>query len=52
VEDGSLQVLCEHWTEAQKGVQLNTGQRRPGEREPHRRPRRRRRRRSHSTAKT
>jgi poly(A) polymerase len=26
VEDESLKVLCEHWTEAQKGVKLNTGQ--------------------------
>ncbi len=24
-EDGSLQSLADHWTEAQKGVQLNTG---------------------------
>jgi len=29
-EDESLQGLCDHWTEAQKGVQLNTGQHRNG----------------------
>ena len=48
VEDESLQALCDHWTEAQKGVKLNTGQRRVGDRHgndsrrrPHRRGRRR-----------
>ena len=24
-EDESLKELCDHWTEAQKGVKLNTG---------------------------
>jgi len=48
-EDESLQDLCDHWTEAQKGVQLNTGQYRNDDRSsndsrrrPHRRSRRRR----------
>lgn len=42
-EDESLKVLCDHWTEAQKGVELNTG---PDKRfnNDSRRPRRRRRR--------
>jgi len=43
VEDPSLQDLCDHWTEAQKGVKLNTG-RDPQSREGRafrRRPRRR-----------
>jgi len=31
-EDESLKALCDHWTEAQKGVTLNTGQRRSGDR--------------------
>jgi poly(A) polymerase len=47
-EDDSLQELCDHWTEAQKGVTLNTGQRRPGDSfrgDSRSRPRRRRRRR-------
>ena len=43
VEDESLKVLCEHWTEAQKGVKLNTGQDK-GFKNDSRRPRRRRRR--------
>jgi poly(A) polymerase len=46
VEDESLKVLCEHWTEAQKGVTMNTGQDRNlnnDSRRP-RRPQRRRRR--------
>ena len=42
-EDDSLTPLCEHWTEAQKGVKLNTGEREKYDRKP-RRPRRRRRR--------
>jgi poly(A) polymerase len=50
-EDESLKELCDHWTEAQKGVKLNTGQ---GERYKNnsRRPKRRRRRRGPPTAKT
>jgi poly(A) polymerase len=40
-EDDSLKGLCEHWTEAQKGVKLNTGQDERYDRKPHR-PRRRR----------
>ncbi len=46
VEDESLKVLCEHWTEAQKGVKLNTGQTQdPCHESPRpRRPQRRRRR--------
>ena len=42
-EDDSLKPLCEHWTEAQKGVKLNTGQK-PDYKNDSRRPRRRRRR--------
>jgi poly(A) polymerase len=42
-EDESLKDLCEHWTEAQKGVKLNTGEnekiRRKTRRPRHRRPR-------------
>lgn len=56
VEDKSLQALCDHWTEAQKGVVLNTGQRgdndRYGKDNDRRRPRRRNRRRSPSAAKS
>ena len=50
VEDDSLKDLCEHWTEIQKGVVLNTGQ---NERYNNnsRRPQRRRRRKT-STAKS
>ena len=46
VEDESLKVLCEHWTEAQKGVKLNTGpeKRFDDDSRPRRRPQRRRRR--------
>lgn len=42
-EDASLKGLCEHWTEAQKGVQLNTGPEKTSysKRRPRRRPRRR-----------
>jgi len=48
VEDESLKVLCEHWTEAQKGVEMNTGQ---AERfnNDSRRPRQRRRRKPSSS---
>lgn len=42
-EDESLTALCEHWTEAQKGVQLNNGQKENHDRQ-RRRPRRHRRR--------
>jgi len=52
-EDESLQALCDHWTEAQKGVTLNTGQRRFDDRynnDSRRRPRRRRRPRSKPSA--
>ena len=51
-EDESLKALCDHWTEAQKGVQLNTGQNDRYKNKPRRRPRRRGRRRSASAAKT
>lgn len=54
-EDESLKDLCDHWTEVQKGVTLNTGQHRTGERynnDSRRRPRRRRPRRKSSTVKT
>ena len=40
-EDESLKELCEHWTEAQKGVKLNTGENEKFNRNT-RRPRRRR----------
>ena len=43
VEDESLNSLCEHWTEAQKGVELNSGQNERYKNDS-RRPRRRRRR--------
>jgi poly(A) polymerase len=43
-EDESLKELCDHWTEAQKGVQLNTGHS-PQTKNDSRRPKRRRRRR-------
>jgi poly(A) polymerase len=43
VEDPSLQELCKHWTEAQKGVVMNTGQNERHKDSPRkrRRPRRR-----------
>lgn len=41
-EDASLQALADHWTEAQKGVELNTGQKYTDD--ELRKPRRRRRR--------
>ncbi len=54
-QDTSLQGLCDHWTEAQKGVELNTGQRRSDDRRGNdsrrRPPRRGRRRRAPGTAK-
>jgi poly(A) polymerase len=49
-EDPSLTKLCDHWTEAQKGVILNTGQKERFKSETHRPTRRRRR--SSPTAKT
>ncbi len=47
-EDESLKALCDHWTKAQKGVTLNTGQKNRSEKKSDRRqrPRRRGRRRS------
>ena len=50
-EDESLKDLCEHWTEAQKGVTLNSGQNEKYNKDS-RRPRRRRRPRKSSTAKS
>ena len=44
-EDESLKSLCDHWTEAQIGVEMNTGQNDRNENKPNRRPRRRGRRR-------
>jgi poly(A) polymerase len=44
VEDPSLQELCNHWTEAQKGVVMNTGQNDRLKDSPRRRRRPRRRR--------
>jgi len=46
VEDESLKGLCDHWTEAQKGVELNTGQKDRFNNDSRRTPRRRKRRRS------
>ena len=43
VEDESLKALCDHWTEAQIGVEMNTGQDDRYKNKPRRRPRRRRR---------
>jgi poly(A) polymerase len=40
-EDPSLKALCDHWTEAQKGVQLNTGKKEHYKNDSRRRPRRR-----------
>lgn len=42
-EDESLKELCDHWTEAQKGVQLNTSPEKRSKGPARRRPRRRRR---------
>jgi hypothetical protein len=44
--------LCDHWTEAQKGVQMNTGQNDRFNDDSRRPPRRRRRRRSKPSAKS
>lgn len=55
-EDESLKALCEHWTEAQIGVQMNTGQKdrysNNSGSDSRRRPRRRGRRRSTPAAKS
>jgi poly(A) polymerase len=51
-EDESLKALCDHWTEAQKGVQMNTGQNDRYKNKPRRRPRGRGRRRGAPAAKT
>jgi len=52
VEDESLTELCVHWTEAQVGVELNTGQHDRRTDTSRRRPRRRPRRRKPSVAKS
>jgi len=51
-EDETLKALCDHWTEAQKGVQLNTGQNDRYNNNSRRRPRRRTRRRGAPAAKS
>jgi len=51
-EDESLKELCDHWTEAQKGVKLNTGQNDRYKNDSRRRPGRSRRRRSAPVAKS
>lgn len=51
-EDESLKDLCDHWTEAQKGVKMNTGQNDRFNNDSRRPPRRRRRRRSKPSAKS
>jgi len=51
-EDESLKDLCHHWTEAQKGVQMNTGQDKRYNNDSRRTPRRRRRRRSSPATKS
>jgi poly(A) polymerase len=48
-EDELLKDLCEYWTEAQKGVKMNTGQDTRYNNDSRRPPRRRRRRRSPAT---
>jgi len=48
-EDESLQALCDHWTQAQKGVKLNTGDK-PRFEKGSQRPRRRRRKRRKPSA--
>jgi len=45
-EDESLQALCDHWTKAQIGVEMNTGQNERRDNKTRQRPRRRGRRRS------
>ncbi len=52
VEDESLKELCDHWTEAQKGVTMNTGQKERYNNDSRRRPRRRGRRRSSPATKS
>ncbi len=49
-EDESLKDLCDHWTEAQKGVKMNTGQNDRFNNDSRQPPRRRRRRRSKPSA--
>ena len=51
-EDESLKSLCDHWTNAQKGVTLNTGQNDRFKNDSRRTPRRRRRPRGKPAAKT
>ena len=51
-EDESLKGLCDHWTEAQKGVEMNTGQNDRFNNDSRRPSRRRRRRRSKPSAKS
>jgi len=51
-EDPSLKDLCDHWTEAQKGVKLNTGRDNYYKNDASRKPRRGRRRRSAPVAKS
>ncbi len=51
-EDESLKDLCDHWTEAQKGVKMNTGQNDRFNNDSRQPPRRRRRRRSKPSAKS
>jgi len=51
-EDESLKALCDHWTEAQKGVKLNTGQNERYKNDTRRRPRRNRRKPSTTALKT
>jgi poly(A) polymerase len=51
-EDETLKALCDHWTEMQKGVELNTGQHDRYKNDSRRRQRPRRRRRSKSAAKS
>ena len=51
-QDASLKDLCEHWTEAQIGVKLNTGQDDRYKNDARRNPRRGRRRRSKPVSKS
>jgi poly(A) polymerase len=51
-EDESLKDLCDHWTEAQIGLQMNTGQDKRYDNDSKRSPRRRRRRRSSPATKS
>ena len=43
IEDETLQALCDHWTQAQVGVEMNTGQKDRYNDSPRRRRRPRRR---------